>query len=168
MRRVWGSNFSSGYWYLKHIFHLVFKDQCTSPPSCQILLLIHICSFVIHISDGSGRSRRAKDYCRKVALEIDLNNLYKGVTAVSFIFPTRLNAGLCTGQCTFPLNHAVSPTNHAVVMLMMYIKNGVKNRERPYCVPTHYRGMSILIMDKNNRVKIELWKTALVKSCGCR
>ena len=125
--------------------------------------------FMIHFADGSGRSRRGQDYCRKVDLVINLDTLYSGKRAITYIFPTRINAGLCTGRCSYPLNHAVNPTtNHAVIMLLGEIRNGgIRRNTRPYCVPTHFRWMSMLQIDDNDRTKIVMWKTALANSCGC-
>ena len=85
------------------------------------------------------------------------------------IFPSKVSVGLCHGGCMFPVDSELTPTSHALIILVSYIQNGIWKGNRPYCVPSRYRAISVLTQNlKTSSYHLTTWKTAIATHCGCR
>lgn len=81
------------------------------------------------------------------------------------ILPTAYDAGLCWGQCNFPLGQEYSPTNHAVVQ-------SVWNRLHPQAAPppccvAHELDSLTMLYHKGQYVVLKKVPDMIVRTCRC-
>ncbi|XP_063226910.1 protein 60A-like isoform X2 [Bacillus rossius redtenbacheri] len=83
------------------------------------------------------------------------------------IAPEHFNAFFCSGECNFPLNAHVNPTNHAIVQTLAHLENPWKV-PKPCCAPTKLVPVSIIFYTEQNTVAVHRYKEMIAKSCGCQ
>ena len=102
--------------------------------------------------------------CQKRTLYVSFNDLgWKDW----IIAPEGYAAFYCQGQCTFPLNEKLHPTNHAIVQTLVNLMNPFKVSS-PCCTPTSLSPISVLYFDDNSNVILKKYKDMVAETCGCQ
>ncbi|KAH7725095.1 bone morphogenic protein 6 [Aphelenchoides avenae] len=83
------------------------------------------------------------------------------------IAPMGYQADYCSGDCSFPLDSTVNPTNHAIVQTLVHVLD--EKRAAPAkCAPTSMKSQSILFFDNHQNVVMKRYQNMRVKECGCQ
>lgn len=82
------------------------------------------------------------------------------------IAPEGFGAFYCSGECNFPLNAHMNPTNHAIVQTLVHLLQPAKV-PKACCVPTKLSPISVLYYLDESNVNLKKYKNMVVKSCGC-
>jgi hypothetical protein len=83
------------------------------------------------------------------------------------IAPMGYQADYCSGDCSFPLDSSVSPTNHAIVQTLVHVLDE-KRASPAKCAPTSMKSQSILFFDNQQNVVMKRYQHMRVKQCGCQ
>ena len=103
--------------------------------------------------------------CHKSSLSVDLTKLFSWVLKPS----DPVSIGLCSGLCYSPIPSSLQPTKHAIIISLLLGRRGVRQPNRPHCVPLELTGLKVIFIDQDNRtIKVQVWDNMIVKKCGCR
>lgn len=100
--------------------------------------------------------------CSRHDLFVDFNQFSFGAWIVQ---PKRFNAGICQGDCPNPLSRLYYPTNHAMLLSLLYERGNTI--QQPSCVPVRLRPLDLLYYDRRELV-IKRHQGMQVEECGCR
>ena len=86
------------------------------------------------------------------------------------ISPETYNAGHCQGICDFPMTkEAQNPTNHALVLSLMSMKDTETIEVKPPCCsPSKYKPLNVLYYNIDDIVVFKSYPEMQATECGCR
>ncbi|XP_078354373.1 protein decapentaplegic-like [Oculina patagonica] len=99
---------------------------------------------------------------RPMRVEFGENIRWKGI-----VVPTFYDAYRCGGDCKFPLDNKVNPTQRAILQAILYSAGLDQGSGEPCCVPIKLRGISV-IEQHDNDYSMKFHKEMAVEECGCR
>ncbi|KAL3307219.1 Bone morphogenetic protein 4, partial [Cichlidogyrus casuarinus] len=108
--------------------------------------------------------RRMQRNCQKRDLIVDFDKVGWSDWVIA---PGVYNAGYCWGHCPFPLSSHYNATNHAIVLYLAHNSKAVDVRA-PCCVPHKFAPLSLLHLDHEKRIVMELYEDMIVDGCSCR
>ncbi|KAL9980810.1 hypothetical protein ACROYT_G009448 [Oculina patagonica] len=138
-----------------------------TPPKPQKIDTLFISSHKLaHLKPKSRHPRAIRDEgpCSRRPMRVKLN---KHINWKDAVVPTYYDAYRCGGECTFPLDTKVNPTNYAIVRSTLYSTGQDDGIGGPCCVPTKLKGISIIEF-KDNEFVMDLHPEMVVEKCGCR
>ncbi|CAD5224658.1 unnamed protein product [Bursaphelenchus okinawaensis] len=108
---------------------------------------------------GNSRSK-----CLLKSLYVDFKDLGWDSWVIA---PSGYQADYCEGECSFPLDADVFPSNHAVVQSLLHLIDD-KSTQPAECAATEMREQSILFMNNQNNIVMKKYQNMRVNRCGCR
>ncbi|XP_078375430.1 protein decapentaplegic-like [Oculina patagonica] len=99
---------------------------------------------------------------RPMRVEFQKDIHWKGVAV-----PTFFDAYRCGGDCKFPLDNKVNPTDYATIRAILYSSGHDEGTGEPCCVPIKLKGIST-IEEHDNTFSMKFYKEMVVEECGCR
>ncbi|KAM5237283.1 growth/differentiation factor 2 [Ctenodactylus gundi] len=123
-----------------------------------------------HTATGSSLARRkrstgASNHCQKTSLRVNFEDIGWDNWIIA---PKEYDAYECKGGCFFPLADDVTPTKHAIVQSLVYLKFPTKVG-KACCVPTKLSPISILYKDDMGVPTLKYqYEGMSVAECGCR
>ena len=111
---------------------------------------------------ASNRWSKSKELCKRFDLIVDFVLLKWNWV----LQPTKYNAYMCKGECSYPIASHLNTTNHAMVQTLV---NSVhKDRVPPACcVPTDLAS-TMLLLSRGDGIEIKNYPEMSVVGCGCR
>uniref|UniRef100_A0A915EQC9 TGF-beta family profile domain-containing protein n=1 Tax=Ditylenchus dipsaci TaxID=166011 RepID=A0A915EQC9_9BILA len=102
--------------------------------------------------------------CKLRSLYVDFKDLGWDSWVIA---PTGYQADYCDGDCSFPLDSSVTPSNHAIVQTLVHVLD--ERRALPaHCAPIALKSQSILFFNNQQNVVMRRYQNMRVKQCGCR
>ncbi|KAK7073083.1 hypothetical protein SK128_016553 [Halocaridina rubra] len=83
------------------------------------------------------------------------------------VSPSSYNAFQCLGECSYPLDQNLNPTNHATVQSIINHSGSFPRVQRPCCVPSAYSNLSLLYYDAEGNVVLKQYDQMIATECGC-
>ncbi|EDO31057.1 predicted protein [Nematostella vectensis] len=111
-----------------------------------------------------SRRQREKRKCRRKRMYVDFRLLGWSDWIIA---PQGYDAYLCEGECKYPIDNYLRPTNHATVQTIV---NSLDPSIAPKacCTPNELSPISILYTeDGSNNVVYKNYKDMVVERCGC-
>lgn len=103
------------------------------------------------------------DTCQRVGLYV--NFIEVGLSDI-IVAPPGFKAYQCKGKCS--LTERKKFPNRSPLMALLEEKTGFKTADESCCVPTKLGPISLLFMDKNNKVVLRNIDDVVVEECGCK
>ena len=88
-----------------------------------------------------------------------------------WVMPRTINAGMCGGECMFPLTGNFNTTNYSFLKNMYHQVTEYVYTERiptACCTPYEFHPQSIMYINNQNEVKVKQMPEMRVSSCACR
>ncbi|KAI1720766.1 transforming growth factor beta like domain-containing protein [Ditylenchus destructor] len=102
--------------------------------------------------------------CKVRSLYVDFKDLGWDAWVIA---PTGYQADYCDGDCSFPLDSSLTPTNHAIVQTLVHVLD--ERRASPaQCAPTALKSQSILFFNNERNVVMRRYHNMRVRQCGCK
>ncbi|KAI1719380.1 transforming growth factor beta like domain-containing protein [Ditylenchus destructor] len=102
--------------------------------------------------------------CKVRSLYVDFKDLGWDAWVIA---PTGYQADYCDGDCSFPLDSSLTPTNHAIVQTLVHVLDD--RRALPaQCAPTAMKSQSILFFNNERNVVMRRYHNMRVRQCGCK
>ncbi|XP_037535195.1 bone morphogenetic protein 7-like [Nematolebias whitei] len=105
----------------------------------------------------------SKEGCKKHELYVSFRDLGWQDWIIA---PEGYAAYYCEGECAFPLNSYMNPTNHAIVQTLVHFINP-GTVPKPCCAPTQLDAISVLYFDDSSNVILKKYRNMVVEACGC-
>ncbi|KAL9951150.1 hypothetical protein ACROYT_G043763 [Oculina patagonica] len=114
----------------------------------------------------SRHSRAIRDQgpCSRRPMRVEFG---KDIQWKGIVVPTFYDAYRCGGDCKFPLDNKVNPTQRAILQAILYSAGLDQGSGEPCCVPIKLRGISV-IEQHDNDYSVKFHKEMAVEECGCR
>ena len=111
-----------------------------------------------------NRGGKKRKHCKRRSLYVDFQEVGWNDWIVA---PPGYDAYYCHGECPFVLAEHLNSTNHAIVQNLV---NSVDPAAvpKPCCVPTELSAISMLYLDKDEKVTLKNYQDMVVEACGCR
>ena len=106
-------------------------------------------------------ARKSRKMCALKEMTVDFSTLG---WSDFIVYPTKFNAGACSGKCPSPVGHVYQPTNHAILQSMMRMHD--RKTPRPCCVPVELKPLMMLYR-RGNDVEIREHPNMVASKCGC-
>ena len=109
-----------------------------------------------------AKGRKSKRCCRR-SMQVRFVDLPKFDFILS---PKEFDAFYCSGRCPPRYNPA---THHSLFQSLVNLKNvpGGQHIPKPCCAPTKLKGLNILHIGEDGRMKTTFWSDVIVTECGC-
>lgn len=106
-----------------------------------------------------ARGKRSSRCCRR-SMKVRFSDLPR----FDFIlYPEEFDAYYCSGKCPARYNPA---NEHALLQSLLNLR-GKDNVPGPCCAPTKLKGLNILHVGDDGRIKTTFWRDVIVTECGC-
>lgn len=103
------------------------------------------------------------DTCQRVGLYVNFTEV--GLSEI-IVAPAGFKAYQCKGKCS--LTERKKFPNRSPLMALLGEKKGIKTAGESCCVPTKLGSISLLFMDKNEKVVLRNIDDVVVEECGCQ
>ena len=109
------------------------------------------------------KTERQKDTCHRVPLYVNFISLglYDDIIA-----PRGFYVNQCKGKCSSTQRRKFP--NRSPIMALLEKKTGLKINDEVCCVPTKLEPLTVLLLDKNNKVVQKKIDDLVVSECGCK
>ncbi|RXG59423.1 Protein decapentaplegic [Armadillidium vulgare] len=105
------------------------------------------------------RGKRSNRCCRR-SMQVRFADLPRFDFILS---PKEFDAYYCSGKCPARYNPA---NEHALLQSLLNLR-GKNNVPGPCCAPTKLKGLNILHIGDDGRIKTTFWRDVIVTECGC-
>lgn len=117
------------------------------------------------VEAASGNADRGQGFCGKRSMYVNFTTLGWDEWVVS---PKGYNAYNCQGRCPYPLSLSSEPTNHAIVLSLVFNSKTFRNLEGPCCVPKQLKSLTMLYYDSKFRVVLKPFHRMSAVTCACQ
>lgn len=113
--------------------------------------------------DESKVSSKGSATCRKENLYVNFEDLN---WQDWMIIPRGYSANFCAGECNFPMKPDMFATNHAMIQLLVALKDPSK-APLPCCAPSKLAPISLIYRIDDKTYVLKTKKNMSVESCAC-
>lgn len=87
-----------------------------------------------------------------------------------FLFPKEIDAGMCKGECDFPLVEQLNSTNYSFLKNVWHEMTGNSSNQVPKacCVPISFAFQTIAFFGNSGSIVLRQMPDMRVQYCGCR
>ncbi|XP_054773214.2 bone morphogenetic protein 3-like [Lytechinus pictus] len=111
-----------------------------------------------------GPVTEATDVCDRHSMNVDFQAIGWDDYVIA---PARFQAFYCAGQCSFPIQKELHPSNHALIQSIMHLLGVQTGVPTPCCVPDKMEPLILLYIERDSTVTLKKYSDMIVESCGC-